>query len=60
LNYNFKLYLKEKKILVSEGPIPLVKYELKSFIENNKEDARWNEWKECREWLIENHAELLL
>ena len=58
--YNFKLYLKENNVLVSEGPIPLVKFTLNSFKEYNKEDARWNEWKECRKWLVENHPELLL
>ena len=58
--YNFKLYLKENEVLVSEGPIPLVKYKLKCFIENKKDDTRWNEWKECRKWLIENYPELLL
>ena len=63
--YNFKLYLKENKVLVSEGPIPLVKFSLNSFKEYNKQvnsfkeynnpDSIWNEWKECRKWLVENY-----
>ena len=58
--YNFKLYLKENKVLVSEGPIPLVKFSLNSFKEYNNPDSIWNEWKECKKWLVENHPELLL